>query len=158
MLLSDWLKLVGDAARELAEIVLRVPHAAFVRVPGAPPLDRLQGVYLPLFSGNRVLQLALLAEARDCAKLARWFLRLPPGAELDSDSQALEAMGEFTQLIAGSLEARLEGKRQVRLGLPLGLRGPASPLGKAHSVEGVLEIEDSLFWLVISGVPAAHQE
>jgi hypothetical protein len=76
---------------------------------------------------------------------------------LAADSEVLEAMGEFIQLLAGSLEARLEGKRQVRLGLPLGLRSPALPLGKVHSVEGVLEIEDSLFWLVLTGDPGMDE-
>jgi hypothetical protein len=49
------------------------------------------------------------------------------------------------------MEARLAPRRKLRLGVPLALRGRAFPLGGAASLDGVLEIEDSLLWLVLSG-------
>ncbi|MEY4545513.1 MAG: hypothetical protein RL685_1708 [Pseudomonadota bacterium] len=151
MELSDWLELVADSARELAETALGTVQVAFLRVPGAPPPDRLQGVYLPLFSEGLALQLGLLAEPEDCAKLARRFLGLPAGEPLDAEG--LDVLGAFGNLIVGGLEARLEPRRKLSLGVPLALRGRAFPLGGAASLDGVLEIEDSLLWLVLSGSP-----
>ena len=46
-----------------------------------------------------------------------------------------------------------ERRRELRLGVPLALRGRAFPLGGAASLEGVLEIEGGLLWLVLSGTP-----
>lgn len=153
MNLSDWLELIADAARELAETALGTVQVAFVRVPGTPPPERLLGVYLPLFSDGMALQLALLAEPEDCAKLARKFLGLPPGEQLETEG--LDVLGAFGNLVVGGLEARLEPRRQLYLGVPLALRGRAFPLGGAASLEGVLEIEDGLLWLVLSGAAGA---
>jgi hypothetical protein len=149
MELSDWLELVADSARELAETALGTVQVAFVRAPGTTPPEGLQGVYLPMFSEGMSLQLALLAEPDQCAKLARRFLGLPAGEELEAEG--LDVLGAFGNLIVGALESRLGRRRELRLGVPLALRGRAFPLGGAASLEGVLEIEDGLLWLVLSG-------
>lgn len=161
MELSDWLELVADAARELAETALGTAQVAFIRTPGAPPPERLQGVYLPMFSEGIALQLALLAEPDDCIKLARRFLGSATGEESigeesageELEAQGLDVLGAFGNLIVGALESRLERHRELRLGVPLALRGRAFPLGGAASLEGVLEIEDGLLWVVLSGAP-----
>jgi hypothetical protein len=149
MELSDWLELVADSARELAETALGTVQVAFVRAPGEPQPERVHGVYLPMFSDGQALQLALLAEPHECAKLARRFLGLHAGADLEAEG--LDVLGAIGNLIVGALESRLERRRELRLGVPLALRGHAFPLGGATSLDGVLKIEGGLLWLVLSG-------
>lgn len=149
MELSDWLELVGDAASELAETALGTVQVAFVRGPGALPPERLQGVYLPMFCDGLALQLALLAEPAACDKLARRFLGLASAEELEGEG--LDVLGAFGNLIVGTLESRLGRRRELRLGIPLALRGRAFAMGGAASLEGVLQIDGDPLYIVLSG-------
>jgi len=149
--LSHWLDLVAAAARQLAATVLDLPHAAFVRLPGTPSGERLRGIYLPLANEHEALQLGVLAEPADCTQLARWFLRLSPGERFDDEDVVIDTLAEFTRLLAVELDKRRPGQLPLHPGVPLAVRGWAVPLGRVESVEGVLEVEDSLFWLVVMG-------
>lgn len=149
MELSDWLELVADAASELAETALGTVRVAFVRTPKGPPPEQLQGVYLPMFSDGLSLQLALLAEPEACSKLARRFLGLPAAEELETEG--LDVLGAFGNLIVGALELRVGRRRELRLGLPLALRGRAFAMGGAASLEGVLEIDGDPLYIVLAG-------
>ena len=150
MELSDWLELVADAARELAETALGTVQVAFVPAPpGALSPEQVHGVYLPMFSGSLALQLALLAEPPVCLKLARRFLGLPPADELEAEG--LDVLGAFGNLIVGTLETRLGRRCDLRLGIPLALRGHAFALGGAASLEGMLVIDGDPLHIVLCG-------
>lgn len=148
MELSDWLELVAEAARELAETALGTVQVTFVRGPEVSAPEHVQGVYLPMFSEGVALQLALLAEPVHSDRLARRFLGLPAGEELEAEG--LDVLAAFGNLIVGGLEARLGRRRQLRLGVPLALRGQAFALGGATSLEGMLEIDGDPLYLVLS--------
>ena len=54
-------------------------------------------------------------------------------------------------MVAGGIKVRLAARRDVRVGLPLALKGRVFPSNSSRSVHGLMRMDDHEVWLVITG-------
>jgi Chemotaxis phosphatase CheX len=150
--LDGWLHAAADAAAEVASGPLGISHTAWRVVPASTLPNGLWGAYIPLLSPqNESLQLALLAGRDTCERITRALLGMSDDEAPESDNDIIDAVGEVTNLVAGGLKARLEGKADVRLGVPLALSGREFPDAGSQSALGILQLDRDDVWLVLTG-------
>jgi hypothetical protein len=146
-----------DAAAASARAIARGPLGAceltWSGVSTTPVPDDLCGIYIPLLMEGSGLQLGVLATRDVCASLARSLL---VGIEdvHDSDEDVFDAVGEVTNMIAGELKVLLAPRIDVRVGVPLAMKGRVFSLGGSESIHGILKVDRSDVWLVMTGSKA----
>ena len=149
MKLAEWMESVAASAREVASSALGATELGWAGPSAQAPPDELCGIYIPLSMDGVALQLGVLATRDVYAALAR---ALIGGDDLmDSDDDVFDAVGEITNLIAGGLEVSLGDRANVRLGVPLAMKGRAISPGGTQSIHGVLRIDGGDVWLVLTG-------
>ncbi len=153
MELSVWLDAAAQAASEIATGSLGATSTTWEGRPATTLPGDLCGVYLPLLSDELALQFGFLATFVVCAKLSRALLGIAPDEELESEADVFDAVGEITNLVAGGVKARLVGRCTVNLGVPLALQGRVFPASGSRSMQGVIRIDESDVWLVMTGTP-----
>jgi CheY-specific phosphatase CheX len=108
-------------------------------------------VYIPLLTEGFALQLGVLGTRDVCASLAGALLGDMDGDSVSSDEDVFDAVGEITNLIAGNVKVLLSDKANIRVGVPLAMRGRVFPLGGSQSIHGSLAVDQKDVWLVMTG-------
>jgi hypothetical protein len=148
--LVELLDAAALSAREIARGPLGAQNPQWSGASNTPLPGELFGVYIPLVMDGLVLQLGVLATREVCARLARSLVG-STDVLLESDADVFDAVGEVTNLIAGNLKIALEGKIDLRVGVPLAMKGRVFQLGGSQSIHGTLTIDRSDVWLVMTG-------
>jgi chemotaxis phosphatase CheX-like protein len=148
--LVELLEVAAVSAREIASGPLGAQDLRWLGAASTPLPRELFGVYIPLLMDGLALQLGVLATRDVCARLAR---ALVGGLDMpiESDADILDAVGEVTNLIAGNLKVALADRVDVRVGVPLAMKGRVFQLGGSQSIHGTLTVDRSDVWLVMTG-------
>ena len=148
MKLAEWLESAAAAAQEIASGALGVSEIAWSGASRDPLPDNLCGIYMPLMMDGVALQLGVLATREVCAALASALLG---GDDVQSDADIFDAVGEIANLIAGHFKVLLTDQVNVRVGVPLAMKGRVFLLGGSQSIHGVLSVDQRAVWLVVTG-------
>jgi CheY-specific phosphatase CheX len=62
-----------------------------------------------------------------------------------------DAVGEITNLIAGQFKVLLADQINVRVGVPLAMKGRVFMLGGSRALHGMLNVDQRAVWLVVTG-------
>ena len=152
--LTEWMNLAADAATEIATGALGVESVQW-RHPSDTVLPKdLCGVYIPLLADGFSVQLGLLGRRDVCTQLAKSLLGMGPDEPLDGDADVFDAVGEVTNMVAGSVKVRAAAHTNVTLGLPLALTGTGFPMSGAAFEHGLMQMDDREVWLVVAGSPS----
>jgi hypothetical protein len=148
--LSQWLDAAALSARQVASSALGATdlHWSGATSPNLP--DGLCGIYIPLLTDGLALQLGVLATREVCARLASALIGADAG-EVETDADVFDALGEVVNLIAGDFKFRLTEEVDIRVGVPLAMKGRVFPLGGSLSIHGSLQLDGSEVWLVMTG-------
>jgi hypothetical protein len=146
--LAEWLESAADAAREIASGALGAGELSWSGASREALPDNLCGIYIPLMMDRVALQLGVLATREVCGALASALLG---GDDVQSDEDVFDAVGEITNLIAGQFKVSLADQGNVRVGVPLALKGRVFSLGGSQSIHGVLNLDQRAVWLVVTG-------
>jgi hypothetical protein len=150
--LSEMLDAAAASAQEIASGPLGAARSSWAGASSERLPTDLCGVYIPLVSDAFALQLGLLATRDVCTTLARALIGDIDGAEpVESDADVFDAVGEITNMIAGQVKVLLAEKVNIKVGVPLALRGRVFPLGGSQSIHGALALDASVVWLVMTG-------
>lgn len=148
MKLAEWLDSAALAAREMASGALGASELAWSGPSDRPLPGDLCGIYIPLMMDGVALQLGVLATRDVCGALASALLG---GDDVQSDEDVFDAVGEVTNLIAGQFKVLLADQINVRVGIPLAMKGRVFMLGGSRSVHGMLSVDGRAVWLVVTG-------
>lgn len=148
MKLAGWLETAAAAARAIASDALGASAVDWSGASHEALPDDVCGIYIPLLMDRLALQLGVLADRAVCGELASALLG---GDAVEADEDVFDAVGEIANLVAGELKARLPDQTNVRVGLPLAMKGVAIPLGGSHSLHGVMTLDGRAVWLVVTG-------
>lgn len=148
MNLAEWLERAAVAARKIATEALGASASSWSGSSVEPLPDDLYGIYIPLMMDGVALQLGVLAKRDVCGALASALLG---GDPVDSDEDVFDAVGEITNLIAGDFKVLLAEHLNVRVGVPIAMKGRVFTLGSSQSIHGVLMLDGRAVWLVITG-------
>lgn len=151
--LAEWLESAAVAAREIASGALGASQLEWSGPSRAPLPDDLCGIYIPLMMEGVALQLGVLARRDVCGALASGLLG---GDDVQADDDVFDAVGEITNLIAGQFKVLLSDQINVRVGVPLAMKGRVILLGGSQSTHGTLSIDQLAVWLVVTGT-RTHQ-
>jgi hypothetical protein len=147
--LAEWLDSAADAAREIASSALGASELAWSGAADEALPGNLCGIYIPLMMDGAALQLGVLATRDVCGALASALLG---GDDVQSDEDVFDAVGEITNLIAGQFKVLLADHQiNVRVGVPLAMKGRVFMLGGSLSIHGVLNVDQRAVWLVVTG-------
>jgi chemotaxis phosphatase CheX-like protein len=150
--LSELLDAAAVSAQEIANGPLGAAHSSWAGASSEKLPTNLCGVYIPLLSDEFALQLGLLATRDVCTTLARALIGDMDGAEpMDSDADVFDAVGEVTNMIAGQVKVLLSEKVNIKVGVPLALKGRVFNLGGSQSIHGALAVDANAVWLVMTG-------
>jgi hypothetical protein len=150
--LSELLDAAAISAQEIASGPLGASRLSWAGASDQKLPTNLCGVYVPLLSDEFALQLGLLATRDVCTTLARALLGDADGAEpMESDADVFDAVGEVTNMIAGQVKVLLADRINIKVGVPLALKGRVFPLGGSQSIHGSLAVDASAVWLVMTG-------
>lgn len=153
--LLEWMNAAAEAAEEIATGALGMQTTRWEHLPTSSVPPDLCGVYIPLVTEGCALQFGMLGRPEVCETLARSLLGMGPDEALGDELELFDAVGEVTNLVAGGIKAKLAGRADIRLGLPLALKGQAFPASGTGTAQGILQMNDSDVWLVVSGFPGA---
>ena len=151
MKLEEWLDAAAVSAREIAGGPLGASQLDWAGASSAALPGDLWGVYIPLLTEGFALQLGVLGTRDVCAGLARALLGDLDGDSVSSDEDVFDAVGEITNLIAGNVKVLLADRANIRVGVPLAMRGRVLPLGGSRSIHGSLAVDQKDVWLVMTG-------
>jgi hypothetical protein len=146
--LAEWLESTADAAREIAGSALGASALDWSGASNEALPGNLCGIYIPLMMDGVALQLGVLATRDVCGALASALLG---GDDVQSDEDVFDAVGEITNLIAGQFKVLLADQINVRVGVPLAMKGRVFMLGGSRSIHGVLNVDQRPVWLVVTG-------
>jgi hypothetical protein len=146
--LAEWLESTADAAREIAGSALGASALDWSGASNEALPGNLCGIYIPLMMEGVALQLGVLATRDVCGALASALLG---GDDVQSDEDVFDAVGEITNLIAGQFKVLLADQINVRVGVPLAMKGRVFMLGGSRSIHGVLNVDQRPVWLVVTG-------
>jgi hypothetical protein len=147
--LAEWLDSAADAAREIASSALGASELTWSGASGEALPGNVCGIYIPLMMDGIALQLGVLATREVCGALASALLG---GDDVQSDEDVFDAVGEITNLIAGQFKVLLLADQiNVRVGVPLAMKGRVFVLGGSRSIHGVLSVDQRPVWLVVTG-------
>jgi hypothetical protein len=146
--LAEWLESAAEAAREIASSALGASELAWSGAANEALPGNLCGIYIPLMMDGAALQLGVLATRDVCGALASALLG---GDDVQSDEDVFDAVGEITNLIAGHFKVLLADQINVRVGVPLAMKGRVFMLGGSRSIHGVLNVDQRAVWLVVTG-------
>jgi hypothetical protein len=149
--IDEWLDAAAVSAREIAGGTLGASQLVWDGPSKAALPGDLWGVYIPLLTDAFALQLGVLGTRDVCASLARALLGDMDGDSVSSDEDVFDAVGEVTNLIAGNVKMLLSDKVNIRVGVPLAMRGRVFPLGSSQSSHGSLAVDQQDVWLVMTG-------
>jgi hypothetical protein len=153
--LTDWLAAAADSAIEIATGPLGISSTEWLGSSSAVLPEDLCGIYMPLLSDQLSLQLGILAERAVCTALAKALMGMEADEPLDSDEDVFDAVGEVANMVAGGVKVRLADKSNILVGLPLALKGKVFPAGNSTSIHGMLRIDASQLWLIVTGTSAS---
>jgi hypothetical protein len=123
---SDWMQTIQETACEVATVALgfedcvKGPHNVNVRTG-------MSGAYLPLWTATEQIQVGLLADDAGCQALAKALLGMEQTEPDLSMSDKSDSFSEIVNMLAGGLKRRLEGRVDLKLGLPLFVNGVVQP-------------------------------
>jgi hypothetical protein len=147
--LAEWLESAALAAREIAGGALGASELDWSGLSREALPGNLCGIYIPLMMDGVALQLGVLATRDVCAALASALLG---GEDVpESDEDVFDAVGEIANLIAGQFKVLLADQINVRVGVPLAMKGRVFMLGGSQSIHGMLSIDQRPVWLVVTG-------
>lgn len=149
--LDDWLEAAAVAAREITGGPLGASRTEWAGASTAALPGDLWGVYIPLLTEGYALQLGVLGTRDVCARLAGALLGDLDGGSVSSDEDVFDAVGEITNMVAGNVKVLLAEKANIRVGVPLAMRGRVFPLGGSQSLHGSLVVDGEQVWLVVTG-------
>lgn len=138
------------SARRIASGTLGASDLHWSGVSSSTLPNELYGVYIPLLVDGGSLQLGVLGSGDVCARLAASLLANTEGG-VAGDEDIFDAIGEVTNLIAGDFKVLLAEQINVRVGLPLAMRGRVFPLGGSQSIQGRLTLDGNELWLAMTG-------
>jgi hypothetical protein len=134
---GDWVDAALDATTEVASQALGFEAVVPSGQPGAA-FDSPYGAYVPLTSGEDVLQLGLVAERAGCETISRALLCMAPDDAFSAESDIADAVGEIANMVAGGVKKRMDDRVPgILLGLPLFVSGGVEPHGADRSVSEV---------------------
>ncbi|HTV19767.1 MAG TPA: chemotaxis protein CheX [Polyangiaceae bacterium] len=149
MKLAEWLESAAVAAQQIASEALAARELHWSGLTRDPLPGDVCGIYIPLMMDGIALQLGVLATRDVCAALASALLG---GDEpMESDEDVFDAVGEIANLIAGTFKVLLADQLNVRVGVPLAMKGRVITLGGSQSLHGVLAIDQRSVWLAMAG-------
>lgn len=152
MKLAEWLEAAAASARKIASDVLGAGDVSWSGASRELLPQDLCGIYIPLMVDGAALQLGVLARRDVCGALASALLG---GDEVTSEEDVFDAVGEISNLIAGELKSQLVEQVNVRVGVPLAMKGRVFILCGSQSVYGQLTFDARPVWLVITGSKTA---
>jgi hypothetical protein len=118
----DWMQVIQQTACEVATVALGFEEC----VKGRENVEigsGLCGAYLPLSTTTEQIQVGLLADDAGCQALAKALLGMEQAEPDLSVPDMSDSFAEIVNLLAGGLKRRLEGRVDLKLGLPLFVSG-----------------------------------
>lgn len=149
MKIAEWLESAAEAAQQIAREALAMSELNWSGSTRDPLPGDLCGIYIPLMMDGIALQLGVLATRDVCAALASALLGGDEPMETDED--VFDAVGEIANLIAGTFKVLLADQLNVRVGVPLAMKGRVFTLGGSQSLHGVMTMDQRSVWLVMTG-------
>lgn len=123
IVLEDWLAAMTEMAREVATTSLGFDGCERQGVRQELPADSA-GSYIPVVSPDNSIQIALVATAGDCMRLAQALLGSGPDEGDLSPGDLADAVGEIINIMAGGVKRILRGQdAALALGLPIFIYG-----------------------------------
>jgi len=123
---QDWMQVIQETACEVATVALGFEEC--VKGPENVKIrSGLSGAYLPLSTTTEQIQVGLLADDAGCQALAKALLGMEQTEPDLSMGDMSDSFSEIVNMLAGGLKRRLEGRVDVKLGLPLFVNGVVQP-------------------------------
>ena len=136
--LEEWIEQMKSVTQELARGALHFDIARPVRLPAAK--KEVVGSYISVLSAFDSMHLGVLSSSAGCRAIARGLLRVPADESL-SDSEVVDGVNEFVNIVAGKVKARLVGRDgTLRLGLPMFLTAPVRLTDRMEQADGVARV------------------
>jgi CheY-specific phosphatase CheX len=130
--LTDWVDALVGAANQLATESLGFEEGEVVKTENTLG-SLVSGSLIALVGNQTSVEVGLCASEKNCVTLARAFLGMEPEEEDMSKSDMDDVLGELTNVMAGALKARMDGRvPAMQLGLPIVFQGL---LGASTSAE-----------------------
>ena len=90
------------------------------------------GAHVALVAEGIALQVGLITDQAGLVQLTSAMLGLTPGVDSLTPAEQKDALGELANMLAGGIKARMNKVHpDMRLGLPMVIRGPVRPAGAA---------------------------
>lgn len=144
---EDWRQVVESAMCELAGTALSFDDNAVegheARIP-----DGVMGAYLALVSDESSVQVGLLSTPAGCQRLAKALLMMAPEDDDLPESDVSDAVAEIVNIAAGAIKGRVLGRAQLKLGLPLFIKGAILPSDRIDLGISRLRFGDVTAWAV----------
>lgn len=119
---KEWLRIIAESASEVAAVALGFDRCE-IRSQGSAVPDGVVGAYLPLGTSEQPMQVGFLSDPAGCQTLAKAFLGMAPEDEDLGASDLSDAISELANVVAGGIKRRVPGGVDLKLGLPLFVKG-----------------------------------